>query len=226
MKEKNFDDLILYTPSLHTLSGQTGSGKTGTACAIGEKLHRVTGKDIYIVLKETDRPVEEYKLPDYIHSLRDAGNPPQDSVVIGDDWQRVAPARRAMSDINVVLDELMGILRHDDIDFILDVQTYASLDRNSVIRTDYRWYKTPYASEVEFARPEIREEVAAADEALKGKDKTWAYLSSENREKYTGLISGIKLPRWWSEELSTMHRRLTPQEIEERKPIWERWKLL
>ena len=220
-----FDDLTLYSPSLHTLSGQTGSGKTGTACAIGEKLHRKEKKDIYIIIKDTDKPVEEYKLPPYIHSLRDAFNPPQDSVIIGDDFQRLAPARRAMSDINVVLDELMGLLRHDNIDFILDVQTYASLDRNSVIRCDYRWYKTPYASEVAFARPEIKDEVEEAASSLKGKDKTWAYLSSENREKYIGLVSGIKLPSWWSEELSVMHRRLSEEEMDQRKPIWERFRL-
>jgi len=90
---RDFNDLTLYSPSLHTLSGQTGSGKTGTACAIAEKLHRKEKKDIYIIIKETDRPIEEYKLPDYIHSLVDASDPPQDSIVIGDDFQRLAPAR-------------------------------------------------------------------------------------------------------------------------------------
>jgi len=224
--KKDFRELDLFSPSLHTLSGQTGSGKTGTGFAIAERLHKHTGKHIYVVLKESDRPVEEYHLPDYIHSLKDASNPPQDSILIGDDWQRVAPARRAMADINVVLDELMGIMRHDDIDYILDVQTYASLDRNSIIRTDYRWYKTPYMDEVSFARPEIRQETQQASDALQGLGKDAAYLVSKNREQYEGLVTGIKLPPYWSDELSRMHRRLTEKEVEKRKPFLERLRIL
>ena len=223
---KQFTDLKFHTPSLHTVAGQTGSGKTALLFSVGDEIHKRTKKEIYVVLKETDRPIEEYKLPEHIHSLKPSQDYPQDCIIIGDDWQRLAPARRAMADFNVAIDELLGLIRHDNIDFLLDVQTYATLDRNTCLRVDYRWYKKPYMEEVKFGRAEMKDEAAQVEEALRGKPISTAYLISRNRENYEGLVESIPLPKYWSPELSTMHRRLTPQEIEERKPIWERWKLL
>jgi hypothetical protein len=206
---EQFKELRLHTPALHTASGQPGSGKTALLGSIADELHRRWGKELYVILKTTDRRIEDYGLPKWIHSLPAEAEHPQDSIILGDDWQRIAPARRAVSDINVAIDELLGTLRHDNNDYLLDCQTYASLDRNSVLRTDYRWYKKPYADEAAFARPEIQEEVEEATELLEHEPIGSAYLSSRNREGYEGLVKDVPLPTWWTEEVSTMHRRHT-----------------
>ena len=226
MTTRKFDSFKFHSPSLHTAAGQTGSGKTALLFSVGDAIHERTKKEIYVVLKETDRPIEEYKLPEHIHSLRgDVEEYPQDCIIIGDDWTRIAPARRAMANVNVALDEIMGILRHDNIDFLLDVQTYATLDRNTCLRVDYRWYKKPYMEEISFGRAEMKDEAETVDQALKGQPIDTAYLVSRNRENYEGLVTGVPLPKYWKNELSTMHRRLTKEEINDRKPIWERWRI-
>jgi hypothetical protein len=223
---RKFESFKFYSPSLHTAAGQTGSGKTALLFSVADAIHKQTKKEIYVMLKETDRPVEEYKLPEHIHSyLGDIDEIPQDCVIICDDAQRIVPARRAMANINVALDELIGTLRHDRIDFCLDVQTYATLDRNTCLRVDYRWYKKPYQEEINFGRAELKDEAAQVDKALTGKPIDTAYLVSRNREGYEGLVTDIPLPKYWSSELSTMHRRLTKEEINDRKPIWERWRI-
>lgn len=222
---KNFQDIKISGPGLHTCSGQPGSGKTALLASIADRLHAEEGRHLYIILKPSDRRIEEYGLPDWIHSLNSESEHPQDATILGDDWQRIAPARRAVSDINVAIDELLGLIRHDDNVYLLDTQTYASLDRNSILRTDYRWYKAPYADEAKFARPEIKEEVEHATEQLTGQPINTAYLSSHNRACYEGLVTDIPLPPWWTDELSTMHRRLTEYQQEQRKPFLERFKI-
>ena len=219
MDQVKFKSLRLHPNSLHTVSGQTGSGKTALLSSVADRIHSETGKHLYIVVREDDRPIEEYGLPDWIHSLKPEKPHPLDSIILGDDWQRIAPSRRAMSDINVTIDELLGLSRHNAIDYLLDVQTYSSLDRNSLIRSDYMWFKKPYAREVQFARPEIREDTLAASEALGDAPITSAYVSSPNRADFTGVVTDVPLPSWWSDELSTMHRR-TPPGAWKRLKIW------
>jgi hypothetical protein len=226
LKTRTFNSFSFHSPGLHGCAGQTGSGKTALLFSVAESIHDDTDKDIYIVLKETDRKVEEYKVPKYIHSLTPQLDVPQDCIIIGDDWQRIAPARRSMSTTNVTWDEMEGLVRHDGIDLLLDVQTYATLDRNAILRIDYRWYKMPYQEEATFGRPELKEEAAMVRDALQGKPISTAYLISRNREDYEGLVSGVPLPRYWTPQLSTMHRRLSHEEMEERKPLWERFRII
>lgn len=225
MTTRTFDSFKFHSPSLHTVAGQTGSGKTALLFAVADYLHRAHDKPAYVVLKDTDRPIEEYKVPEWMHSLRQGQDIPQDCTIIGDDWQRIAPARRAMSNENVTWDEMEGLVRHDNIDLLLDVQTYASLDRNSCLRVDYRWYKKPYQEEAAFGRFELRDEAQLVSDVLNGRPVSTAYLISRNREGYEGLVTGVPLPRYWSPELSTMHRRLSREEQEERKPLWQRFRL-
>ncbi len=220
-----FSSFKFHSPSLHTVAGQTGSGKTALLFSVADYLHRAHDKHAYVVIKETDRSIEEYKVPEWLHSLKPLMEVPQDCTIIGDDWQRIAPARRAMSNENVTWDEMEGLVRHDNIDLLLDVQTYASLDRNACLRVDYRWYKKPYQEEAAFGRPELRDEAAEVAAALEGQPISTAYLISRNREGYEGLVSGVPLPGYWTPELSTMHRRLSKEEQEERKPLWQRFKL-
>lgn len=226
MKSKKFTQLKLHTPSLHLTSGQTGGGKTVLDFSLADMIHKKTGKHIFIVLKETDRPVETYEnIPEWIHTLNAGEEHPVDSIIVGDDWQRVAPARRAMSNVNVLVDELMGLLRHNDIDYVIDVQTFASLDRNSVIRCDYLWFKKPYQKEVEFSRPELKAETETAAQALKDQPITTAYLKSVDREDFEGMVTDIPLPKYWSEELSTLHRTMTEEErVKYRGTVWEKVK--
>ena len=198
-----FKDVPIESPNMHLVSGEPGGGKTVTVFSIADRLHKQTGKDVYVTLREEDKKIEEFKVPKHIHS-HVGFNYPVDSIVVTDDLQRLAHARRFQSDVNVYLDQQHALLRHDNIDFIYDTQTLTGIDRNNILRSNYRWYKRPYQLERDFGRPEVATELELSDIALADKGKKYAYIFSR---AYEGLVSDIPLPKYWSEELSRLHRR-------------------
>ena len=209
-----FEDVKLISPNMHLVSGEPGGGKTVLLFSIADRLHRETGKDVYVSLREEDSGIEKYKVPKYIHSHR-GFTYPLDSIVITDDLQRIAHARRAVSNVNVFLDQLHALLRHDNIDFLYDTQTLSGIGRNIILRSNYRWYKRPYQLEASFGRPEIEDEVNSA-KSLTSKKEAMLYS-----KVYSGKVTDIPLPSYWSEELSTMHRRV-PSKKEQAKTLWRR----
>ena len=204
----------LTSPEMHISSGKPGSGKTVLTFSIADRLHKQTRKQVYVAVQPEDRPIETYPgIPKYIHSYRGELSKekiPLDSIVIVDDLQRIAHARRFQSDVNVMMDQMHALLRHNNVDFIYDTQTLSGVDKNNVLRAEYRWYKQPYQLEREMGRESIAMEIEAADMALEGHGKGWVYLAAD--DIYTGLVSDVPLPPYWSEELSVLHRRQTPAE--------------
>jgi len=200
--ELDFKDVPLESPRIHMITGRPGQGKTVLDFSLGDRLHRETGKDVYVVMVERDKRIEEYEdMPEYIHTLRGI-NFPLDSIVVGDDWQRIIHARRGMADINVLIDKMFATHRHDNIDFLIDSQTASSIDRNNVLRSNYRWYKAPLKKELSLGRQELEPELQLADSLDLGLDE--ALLDSDDG---TFKVTGIPLPKYWSEELSVLHRR-------------------
>jgi len=200
--EIDFKRVPLESPRIHNVSGRPGQGKTVLDFSIADRLHALTGKPVYVVMMERDRAIEGYEgMPDYIHTFRGIDFP-QDSIIVGDDWQRIIHARRAMANVNVLIDQMWAIHRHDDIDFLIDTQTASSIDRNNVLRSNYRWYKKPLKKELSMGRPELEDELGLADSMNLGLDE--ALLDyDDGRFK----VTGIPLPGYWSEELSVLHRR-------------------
>ena len=195
-----FKDIKLVSPNMHLVSGKPGGGKTVLIFDIADRLHKETGKEVYVSLREDERNIEEYQTPEYIHSIR-GFDYPTDSIVVVDDLQRIAHARRFQSNVNVYMDELHSLLRHHNIDFLYDTQTLSGIDKNNILRSNYRWYKRPYQLEAKFGRSEIEEEILSAEHLT---DKKQAMLYSKH---YNGLVTDIPLPSYWSEELSTLHRK-------------------
>lgn len=194
---------------LHLATGKPGSGKTALCFSVADKRHEETGKPCYLALEE--RKVEWFGMPDYWHNLPEPKSEldyPLDSIVLVDDAHRHIHARRFSSDVNVYLDKLHAQCRHDDIDFIYDTQIFGAIDRNVIERAEYVWLKRQHRRSVEFTRSETKELVEKANLALEAQPITTAYLDSD---EFVGLITDIPLPDYWSDELSTMHRRPGPR---------------
>lgn len=197
-----FKDVPLKSPRIHNITGRPGEGKTVLDLSLADRLHQETGKEVYVVMMERDRSIESYEeVPDYIHSLRGIDFP-QDSVIVGDDWQRIIHARRTMANVNVLIDQMFAIHRHDNIDFLIDTQTASSIDRNNILRSNYRWFKKPLKKELDLGRPELEPELRLADSMNLAKDQ--ALLDCDDG---TYKVNDIPLPAYWSEELSVLHRR-------------------
>lgn len=212
----DFDDVPVITPRLGISTGRPGFGKTVLLFSWADRVHHDTGKPIYVIMKPNDRKLKKMApdLPDHVHELRDltrlsdeSDNPIQDAILIGDDWKRIAHARRSMANINIVIDNLMGIIRHDDLDILIDDQTASSIDRNNIIRSNYLWVKQPFRKEVEgeLGRHAVMEELTLAYSL--NLDKTQVLMYNEEIGPGPYLVENIPLPRYWTEELSRMHRR-------------------
>lgn len=209
-----WDDVPVISPRLGISTGKPGTGKTALLLSWADRVHASTGKPIYVVMKPHDRRLSKMApdLPDHIHELRDltrlsdeTDNPIQDAILIGDDWKRIAHARRSMADINVVIDNLMGIIRHDDLDILIDDQTASSIDRNNIIRSNYLWVKPPFRKELELGRTAMMEEMELAYSLDLNVKQVLLY--NEAIADGPLLVEGIPLPAYWTEELSRMHRR-------------------
>jgi hypothetical protein len=197
-----FNEVRLETPRIHLVTGRPGQGKTVLDFSIADRLHEETGKPVFVAMTERDKSIESYEgMPDYIHTLRGI-NFPLDSIVVGDDWQRIIHARRGMADINILIDKMFATHRHDNIDFLIDSQTASSIDRNNILRSNYRWYKAPLKKELQLGREELEPELVLADSLKLDLDE--AYLDSDLGE---WKVVDIPLPEYWSEELSVLHRR-------------------
>ncbi len=199
-----FKDVKLESPSLHLISGMPGGGKTALGFDIADRLHASTHKELFVAVSEGQEGIPD-GLPKWIHPYNGADYP-LDSIVLLDDAQLSAHARRFGSDFNVEFDKLHSTLRHDNIDYILDSQTLKAIDVNNVLRSNYRWYKKPYELDVKLGRPEIKLEVEEA--ASLNLAKTEAFLVAETYSyKFKGRVTGIPLPPYWTPDLSVMHRR-------------------
>lgn len=212
--DMEFKDVPIESPKMHVATGKPGSGKTVLDFSIADIIHEENDKDIYVIMKPYDRKLKQMApgIPKHIKELRDltrlsdeSDNPLQDVILIGDDWKRIAHARRAMSDINVVVDNLIGILRHDELDIVLDDQTASSIDKNNIIRSNYLWVKPPFRKELELGRNAMLEEITLAFNLDMGQRDVLLY----NEEVHDGpvFVHNIPLPSYWTEELSRMHRR-------------------
>lgn len=200
--EIDFKQVPLKSPRIHLVSGRPGEGKTVLDFSLADRLHQQTNKSVYVVMMERDRAIESYDdIPPYIHTFRGVEFP-QDSIIVGDDWQRIIHARRTMANVNVLIDQMWAIHRHDDIDFLIDTQTASSIDRNNVLRSNYRWYKKPLKKELKMGRPELEEELQIADSMNLALNE--AYLDYDDGQY---KVTGIPLPKYWSDELSVLHRR-------------------
>ncbi len=204
-----FKDIKIESPSLHLISGMPGGGKTAAGFTIANRIHLKTNKELFVSVSPDQAGLPK-NLPKWIHEYHGLDYP-LDSIVLLDDAQLQAHARKAMTSFNVEFDKLHSTLRHDNIDYILDSQSLKTVDVSNVLRSNYRWYKKPYQLDVKLGRPEIKTELETAQVMNLGKSE--AYLVAETYGySFNGKVTEMPLPTYWTNELSTMHRR-TPSTI-------------
>lgn len=114
-----------------------------------------------------------------------------------------APARRHMSDANMVQTELIAIARQADQLLVWISQHTRQIDINIVGDVDRIVFKRPSILHVRFARPELKGDVLMARQAImsKGRDfQKWSYILDYNEGGY-GLVPN-RVPTWWTDEAS------------------------
>lgn len=201
-------------PALSIHLGDIGSGKTATAC--GQLDYYRTKTKIKCNLVSPKIVHKEYvKTAKWIgrvdpNSLR----VPKNSANLIDDIHLMYSARKWYKDINSAIDNLARESRHKRCSFIYTTQQTTVVDTNIIQMVSCIVIKRPSIMQKQSDRPFVRRIMKDADRAFKelklenyNDHKKYAYVISRHLPE-PFMLENIKLPKWWSENISTAYRNV------------------
>lgn len=183
--------------------GDRGQGKTAMAYYVMHERHkRSNGKIGGAVFLAPDGL--KALLPGWIAKPQQLMQIPPDSVVVIDEAQQVAHARRAMADTNLELANLVALSRQRNQLIFIITHHSRKLDLLNLMDASRVIWKKPLASHVMMERKEIKPFTARAFhafETLTGDSRKWAYVMDSQNLRF-GFVKS-KLAPWWTEQMST-----------------------
>jgi hypothetical protein len=188
-------------PGVAVVMGRRGSGKTGLAFWVMEEYHRT--KNIGGAVFKAPSAMRKL-LPDWVETPQRIKAIPEGSVVIIDEAQQVANARRSSSNDNLDLANLVALSRQRNQLIILISHHSRKLDMVDVMDASRIIWKQPTAGQVMFERTELKPFCQRAINKFseqKGNLKRMAYVM--DFESLTFGFTPAKLPTFWNDGLST-----------------------
>jgi len=179
--------------------GRRGSGKTAFAFKTAEYVSAAFGKPVYAVgFPEGKADL----LPRWITT---AGNPEsceENSFLVIDEAGIQYVAYNFNKPENLVLSQLMQIVRHKGQSIIYTTQNGASVDKNIIRQADSIIFKKPGLMQKKADRPELRKMAEDADLFFSGYQNGELNSVAYIQDDY--FCGGIRasLPSFWSEKLS------------------------
>jgi len=178
--------------------GARGSGKSAFGIKFLENFKIKGNKKIYAMgFKEND-------MPDWIEIVTDISQINNDSFVLIDEGGVFFSARKAMSNANKILSELILIARHKNISILFISQNSSNLEINILRQADYLILKPSSLLQKDFERKTIQK---IYEKAKKGFDKFKNYegLTYIYSQNFSGFVSN-PLPSFWSTKISKSFR--------------------
>ncbi|MFH1750920.1 MAG: zonular occludens toxin domain-containing protein [Candidatus Micrarchaeota archaeon] len=191
-----FENYLLANKStIGIVLGARGSGKSALGMRILENVRARSGRNVAAM------GFQKESLPKWIHCIENLDEIRNGSFILVDEGGIVFSARRALSDANKILSELLLISRHKDISVLFISQNSANLDINALRQADYLLLRKSALLQKDFERKKIREVYLQAKGLFEkhGKDKqkiTYVYS-----DEFSGLVAN-PLPTFWSEGAS------------------------
>jgi hypothetical protein len=201
-KKFRFKDAFPF-PGVALMMGKRGSGKSSTAMWAMEEWHNLSGGEIGGAVLKAPSAVKKL-LPAWVATPNRIKGVPTDSVVIIDEAQQVANARRSASNDNLDLAQLVALSRQRNQLIILISHHSRKLDMNDVMDASRIIWKLPAAGQVMFERKEIKPFSQRAVDRFaqrKGNPQKVAYVM--DFEDLAFGFTPTKLASFWSETLST-----------------------
>ena len=189
------------SPGVVVVMGKRGSGKTGLAMWVMEEYHKSKGLGGAVF----KAPAAMRKLlPEWVETPNRIRGIPEDSVVIIDEAQQVANARRSSSNDNLDLAQLVALSRQRNQLIILISHHSRKLDMVDVMDASRIIWKQPSAGQVMFERSELKpfcQRAITKFEEQKGNLRRMAYVMDFETLKFG--FTPAKLPTFWNDGLST-----------------------
>ena len=173
--------------------GARGTGKSAIGMRLLENFKAKTSKKIYAL------GFKEESLPQWIKVIKDIEEIDNNAVILIDEGGIEFSSRKAMSNANKILSEILLIARHKDLSVIFITQNSSNLEINVIRQADYLILKPSSLLQKDFERKKIRDvytEVEKEFEELNDPGLTYIYSS-----KYLGFVSN-SLPGFWNEKVS------------------------
>jgi energy-coupling factor transporter ATP-binding protein EcfA2 len=190
-------------PGVILMMGKRGSGKSSTAMWAMEEIYKHTGGRIGGAVLKAPSGIKKL-LPSWVATPNRIKNVPTDSVVIIDEAQQMANARRSSSNDNLDLAQLVALSRQRNQLIILISHHSRKLDMNDVMDASRIIWKLPAAGQVMFERKEIKPFSQRAVDKFaqrKGNPQKVAYVMDFEDLQFGFASTG--LASFWSEALST-----------------------
>ncbi|MBI2451455.1 hypothetical protein HYV50_00075 [Candidatus Pacearchaeota archaeon] len=190
---KKWEKNVAGKSKIGLILGARGSGKTAFGLKLLENIYAKTGKKCYglgFVAEE---------MPLWVEVIEDIGKIKNNSVVLIDEGGVLFSSRRAMTNANKILSDLILISRHKNLSIIFISQNSANLDVNIIREADFLALKPSSLLQKDFERKKIKElyeELEKKFSVYKDK-KGITYIYSDD---FIGFVLN-PLPSFWSDKI-------------------------
>ena len=186
--------------------GARGTGKSAIGMRLLENFKVKTNKTIYAL------GFKEESLPRWIKVTKDIEEINNNSVILIDEGGIEFSSRKAMTNANKLLSEILLIARHKDLAVIFITQNSANLEINAIRQADYLILKPSSLLQKDFERKKIKtiyENVTNDFEELK-ETVGITYIFSD---EFLGFVTN-SLPSFWNDKVSKgyANRKKEPEE--------------
>ncbi|MBW6442543.1 hypothetical protein K0A97_02040 [Patescibacteria group bacterium] len=194
---KKWEDKISNSDStIGLILGARGTGKTAFGLKILENIYanKKNKKNFYVMgFKEND-------MPSWIDVVNNTSEIKNNSLILIDEGGVLFSSRKAMTNANKILSELLLIARHKNISIIFISQNSSNLEVNAIRQADYILLKPSSLLQKDFERKKIREIYEGIESDFKiFKDvKGIAYIYSDD---FQGFVDN-PLPSFWNQKIS------------------------
>ncbi len=178
--------------------GARGSGKSAFGIKLLENIYVKTKRKCYAMGFKRD------EMPSWMEVVENIEEIENDAFVLIDEGGVLFSSRRAMTNANKILGDLILISRHKNLTIIFISQNSSNLDVNIIRQADFLVLKPSSLLQKDFERKIIKELYdKTAKDFGKYKEKTGiTYLYSDD---FKGFIVN-KLPSFWSDRISRSFR--------------------
>jgi len=183
--------------------GDIGSGKTASAMSIVDE-YRDQYKDVYLLMDK--KAFKNYKGTGFKRIDPDKIVIPRNAIFVADDLHLSQHARDWAGGKGRPLEELARERRQTNTMMIVTTQVTRVIDVNLLNMMNCLIIMRPSIAQAKFDRGEIAPMLRKAYSGIKYDEYGKAYVFSNVGEGFEGIIEGIPLPSWYSDEISNAHR--------------------